>query len=221
MFNAYHDILNLKREEFFTKEVRKRRREHISIFLSERNNKLKSERTLSHSPSTEIAPTFPSFSQTEQTTPTVPLHHLISTPQWGTDIEDQLLHLLCSWNPDKPRISSVHLCGVVRKCTTHKQLSHITLLHILDKLSFSGLISINSKCPPIRTDSPSLTREDMPVYDLSYVDVYKVKAYLEQSENQPPQSHNIDILSGILDTSLYNRNVVIICCPQVRLVGAV
>ena len=207
MFNAYHDILNLKREEFFSREARKRRREQISIFLSERNNKLKSERTsLSHSPSSEIAPAFPpshpSLSQTDPPAAAVPMHHLISSPQWEIAIEDQLLHLLCSWNPDKPQISSVHLCGVVRKCTPHKSLSHITLLHILDKLSFSGLISINAKCPPIRPFATSLSREDMPVYDLSYVDVYKVKAYLEESENQQPQSHNIDALSGrSLDTS--------------------
>ena len=207
MFNAYHDILNLKREEFFTRESRKRRREQIAIFLSERNNKLKNERSsLSHSPSSEISPAFPPshptpLSQTDQTPDIIPVHHLISNPQWEMDIEDQLLHLLCSWNPDKPQISSVHLCGVVRKCTKHKQLSHITLLHILDKLSFSGLISISANCPPVRTDATSLTREDIPVYDLSYVDVYKVKAYLEESENHPPHSHNIDIFSGnSLDT---------------------
>ncbi|KAI6660388.1 N6-adenosine-methyltransferase subunit [Oopsacas minuta] len=200
MINAYNDILTLKQEEFYTKELRKRKREEISVFLSERNNKLKSDSILSHSPSTEAFPVFPPapnsapLSVTDQNTHTVPVHHLIPNPQWDQFIEEQLLQMLCSWNPDKPSISSLHLCGVVRKRTTHKQLSHITLLHILDKLAFSGLITINSKCPTFTLDVP-LKKEDIPVYDLSYVDVYKVKAYLEEAETQNYLSKNIDTLT--------------------------
>ena len=198
MIDAYQDILTLKQEEFYTKELRKRKRERISVFLSERNNKLKTESLLSHSPSSETAPNFPpahSSSQPDHNSHDIPLHHLMPHPQWDTGIEEQLLHMLCSWNPDKPRISSIHLCGVVRKRTSHKQISHITLLHVLDKLAFSGLITINSNSPAIQLDKP-VKKEDIPIYDLSYVDVYKVRSYLEQTEPQDCLSKDIDVLSG-------------------------
>ena len=89
----------------------------------------------------------------------------------------------------------MHLCGVVRKRTAHKQISHITLLHILDKLAFSGLITINSNSPVIQLDKP-VKKEDIPIYNLSYVDVYKVRSYLEQTEPQDCLSKDIDLLSG-------------------------
>ena len=205
MSGTYLDILDLEKEEFAIREARKRRREQIATFLTERNNKLKSESLLSPSPNADTAPIFPSPSQTvplsqpDPATPQVPLHHLTSnTPQWSPDIEEQLLQLLCGWNPDKPRIDSVHLCGVVRKHSSHAQLSHLTLLHILDKLAYSGLIGVNVTCPGTWVEEGAdVKREHIPVYDISYVDVYKVKAYLEEGDCPVPgKVINVHELTG-------------------------
>lgn len=214
MQKTYHELLSLQRTSILQKQYLKRRRDNHSNFLAQLNLRLKRDppTSLLNLSIYEYNSLSSIFDDNHNVNPICPIfpHYFQNCPTWPPELEDKLLQLLCSWNPDKPPVNSWHLSSVIYKYTSYK-VPHSTLLHILDKLSFYGLITVNKEPPSINfMDSNSEVLNTDPqfnklkstrgTYVLSYVDVYKIKAYLDEGEvlNQNIISQNIDELSGII-----------------------